>query len=1002
MPRVRLGALGGVQAIEAGGRDLELGGRLERRALAALVAQGGKVASLDLLADAVFGEPTPPGADMRIRHHMSRLRKRLGRDVVVTASDGYRLDDGVELDWQLFEQRAAQGRSAVDPTIASDLLHQALSLWRSAPFGDLEDWPRVGALVARLTETHHAAAETRAAALLASGVPDDAIGLLEALVAEQPLRERRWMLYVSALHATQRSADALRAYQRARAALGEIGLAPSSDLTGIEREIAAGDDQRTAWRLAAVLRSFGSWDVARDGRAAVHRPLVRRDAPGTGLPVALTRVFGVADLVEKISAELVGRRLITLTGSGGVGKTRLAIEVSRRVTDDFADGVWFVDLSMIAEGDTVVSAVASALAVAPQPRMSLQEALLDWCGGRRMLLVLDNCEHVVHAARELVTAVNGTHERVAVLATSREPLSASDEYVLPVGPLIPSDAAAMFRDRAQCADAGLRLTEDDGPIVAAICGRLDGVPLAIELAAARVRGATLADLSDRLGDRSALLGLGQRAPTSRHQTVRTSVEWSYRLLTDVDRAVFERLSVFDGSFDAAAAVVVAAGDGAPDREALDAVDRLVDCSMIVADRSQRRTRYRLFETLRQFGAERLERRGEQATVRDRHLAHYVALAEENHRRWAGPEQVEADAAFESDWANLRTAHRWAIASSDLDAAQRVVAALDAHAQTRMRTEAATWAQLTLALATVHGCAGADLYGRVAHWSMYAGDHEAVIRLAEQGIGAAGAPDDPGTTLCRAFHLIALLATGRIEHARASVSLLDRAAEAAADPFVRAWAWGALCLAAPALGDADSERWIRRLEQEAAESQSPFVRQSAFYYRAMWDIFLADPPDATSARIRAERGLLEAQRVQDRQLVGQFLLLDRFVDLVDERAAEPGRLSVVIREFYATRNWLMIWIGLEAAQIVLARRHQFDVVSTIEDFLQSNRLSWGGSPRWADMRARAIADAADRRPVAKPALGSLGAHMTRDEIVSYVLERLDNAADASPTDRLGAP
>ena len=341
----------------------------------------------------------------------------------------------------------------------------------------------------------------------------------------------------------------------------------------------------------------------------------------------MTSFVGHGEELARLVAELPARPMVTLTGVGGVGKTRLATEAARAAAGEFPDGVWLCELAPVADPDAVAHAVATTLAVRRQEGLSMLDSVVDALRGRRLLLILDNCEHVLDAAAELARRVTASCPTVALLATSREPVGVAAERVWAVPSL---DAAVegveLFCDRAAAADAAFSPTEADRAVIAAICGRLDGIPLAIELAAARVRSMTPTEMAGRLDDRFRLLRGGRRGGLERHQTLRATVQWSHQLLTGQERALFDRLAVFAGGFDLDSAEAVCADDTIDPLDVGDLLAALVDKSMVVADRHGPRTRYRLLETLRQYGEERLAEDGELAPLRDRHLDHYLATA----------------------------------------------------------------------------------------------------------------------------------------------------------------------------------------------------------------------------------------------------------------------------------------------------------------------------------------------------------------------------------------
>ena len=396
----------------------------------------------------------------------------------------------------------------------------------------------------------------------------------------------------------------------------------------------------------------------------------------------------------------------------------------------------------------VPAAVAATLGVLPQAGLDTLGAILDWLTRRHLLLILDNCEHVLEPVVALVAAVVAQHPTVTVLATSREPLGVGGERVVPVPSMSTIDAVALFADRAQAADARLVYGPEDRVTIEAICQRLDGIPLAIELAAARARSLAPVDLLARLEDRFRLLRGGERGGLERHQTLRATVAWSYQLLTDVQRLVFDRLSVFAGGFDLPAAEAVCDEDPVDPVEVVDQLSTLVDKSLVtVVHREGAPARYRLLETLRQYGEERLADRGEASVVRARHLDHYRAVARQAHLAWLSPHYRSANATFEAEWDNLRAAHATALGTGDLDAAEAIVDGVFDHAASTLREELGDWIATTIAAEEAAGRPRPASYGEAAWVAYQAGEYPRAVTLAEQGIDAAPAIDDPGVALC---------------------------------------------------------------------------------------------------------------------------------------------------------------------------------------------------------------------------------------------------------------
>ena len=637
------------------GRELAIGGRRQRGLLALLVLEQGRAVSRERLADELWEGKPPAGFETTLRSYVSRLRSVLGESASLTGGGGaYLLDvrpeavDSIRFEQLLEEARDAVGRGAV--VRAVERSRAALSLWQGEALADVVD-EGAGLLhleAERLEGLRLAALELRIEAELELGLGEGLVEELEALVQAHPYRERFWRLLMLALYRAERQADALAAYQRARSMLVEkLGLEPSEQLRELEQ---------------AILRQ----------EVPPPRPPELRH----NLPSPVTSFVGrSAELVE-VERLLADGRLVTLTGVGGVGKTRLALETAWRLLPDFADGVVWCDLSALNEPALVASAVAHAFDVREQPGISLLEDLAARLRETELLLLLDNCEHLRDACAELSLALLQACPRLRLLATSREPFGAVGETDYPVPPLSGgaagepgSDAVSLFLARARAARP--RLVADDAALAAAdrICRELDGLPLAIELAAARAKALSFSEIEARLADRFRFLVSWRRLTPARHQTLREAMDWSYELLTAEEQSLLRRLAVFSGSFTLdAAAVVCLDGDA---EHALELVGRLVDASLVVPSQHDGGTRYQLLETVRQHARDRSDDQSEKgATVR--RLAQYVlGRVEATHSAQESSLQ-EWVAELEPERGNLRAALTWSRDEGEPDWLLRLV------------------------------------------------------------------------------------------------------------------------------------------------------------------------------------------------------------------------------------------------------------------------------------------------------------------------------------------
>jgi predicted ATPase/DNA-binding SARP family transcriptional activator len=618
-------------------------GARQRTICAALAVRVGTVVARTRLIDAVWGDDPPPTADKTLNSHIARLRQALAAaglpDALTTQAPGYvlRLEPG-QVDARRFEDevRLARVTATTDLPAAARQLRDSLALWQGAALEDAEPVDWLEAEVARLDELKLAATEDRWAYELSVGTQLDAAEL-EYLAAAHPFRERLWELLLVALYRAGRQGDALAAYLRAREVLADqLGVDPGPRLRRQHAAILAGGEPEPLLDLPV--------------EAAEPEPAPEPDGPVT-LPQPLTALVGRDTAVDAVVATVRARRLVTLVGPAGCGKTRLAIAAATALGQ-----AQFVDLSVVTE--RLPDAIASALSLADDGSSDAYERLARYLtGASPPLLILDNCEHVSAECAALLARLLPACANLRVLATSRQPLRLRGEAVHPVAPLNLRDAAQLFVDLVRD-HTGTEVPVEHLDTVQKLCTNLDGLPLAIELAAARATALSVPEIAARLSDRFALLRATRKDPHAQrhHQTLAAALDWSYDLIDNAQRKLLRTVSVFVGAWrlDAAEAL---------DPDALDLLTELVDRSLVVVDRRDGETRYRLLETVRAYASERLSA-DEAATARRRHATHYLALAETAAANLRGGHQHSWMLRLAADYPNLQAAMRWLLDHGD--------------------------------------------------------------------------------------------------------------------------------------------------------------------------------------------------------------------------------------------------------------------------------------------------------------------------------------------------
>jgi predicted ATPase/DNA-binding SARP family transcriptional activator len=667
----------GPMEMTVAGQPVRLPGAAERALLVQLLLAPGRTVPATVLVDRLWSESTLPVDPMNaVQIRVSKLRRSLKAagmpDLIGREGVGYRAHverssvDAIDFGDRICtaRARAASATERYDEQLLSDF-DAALSLWRGGPLSDFatEQWAATEA--ARLTELRLSALTERAQVALALGRHTEVVADLEPVVAQDPGLESLAGLLMIALYRNGRQANALEVYARTRVMLDEqLGLEPSVSLRSLHEQVLRQDESLGAQpEMAAPVPVASS--------AARRRSSAPSTAP-TNLPKVARRLIGRDDLLVSVSELAAEARLLTLVGPGGAGKTSLALAAAVRMTSDFPDGVFGVRLASVNAAEQVPVAVADALGMpmdGAAVERNVHERLVGFLSQRTLLLLLDNCEHVIDPAAALADQLLGRCPGLTVLATSREALAVPDEVQVNIGPLdtppegAPADkvlsypAAELFAERARAVHPSTEFDERDLLAIGRIARALDGIPLALELAASRTASMSPTEISDRLEHRFSLLTSGSRTAEARQQTLRATVDWSYTLLTDDEQRVFNQLSVFQGGWTLEAAEAVLGGDALPVGAVLDTMARLVEQSMVIVEPGYP-TRYRMLETLRQYAVERLAANGEQALVAGRHARHFYDLTRSSEAVLRGPGQRDALELLHQEQPNIRAALTW--------------------------------------------------------------------------------------------------------------------------------------------------------------------------------------------------------------------------------------------------------------------------------------------------------------------------------------------------------
>jgi predicted ATPase/DNA-binding SARP family transcriptional activator len=809
---------------------------MQRRLLAALVSHAGEACPGDVLIEELWGASGPASAAKLLQVYVSQLRKALPAPARIhTRARGYALElAGASLDAHRFERLLDEGRAVRcdgNPALAASLLGRALALWRGPAYGEFAYDAFARAEAERLDELRLDALEERIEAGLALGQHAELLPELQRLVAAQPLRERRVAQAMLALYRCARQNEALELFTATRTRmLDDLGLEPSIELREMQRRILQHDPTLT---------------VASDA----HAPMAALPASSNAL---VGRQHELAELRDVLTREDV--RLLVLTGAGGSGKTRLALELARAAASSFANGAAFVELAPIQHPALVLGAIARALMIEGVPGEQLLDTLAKTLRPRELLLVLDNAEHL-RAAAPTFSKLLARVPRLTLLVTSRAVLHLSGEHVYPVQPLPEEPAVALFSRRSNEADPRFDALADEHAI-RRICARLDGLPLAIELAAARMRILTPADLLERLEPRLPLLTAGPQDAPVRQQTLRATLEWSFNLLAPQERQLAARLAVFVGGFNLEAARQVCDAD-------IDGLTALVDQSLLGRTAEGR---FLYLETIREFALERLQQSTEAEELRRRHCEFFLAVAQAADisavRRRGGADRLDSAAVAQD---NLRGALAWSVASGSVELGLALATAMERFWVTRDPHEGMRWFAALLARPQAQGVAAAvraDALRAYGSATDIAGHDAAAERLYEQSLALfEQLGDESGRAVLLHRLGISALRRGDLARARELVETSHNIHEQAGNRWGQAQTLGTL---GAITRDAGEERRASELiEASAVMAREDGIRWWESGMLAELASLSLNAGRVDEAEARARESLAVAEQIGDR-------------------------------------------------------------------------------------------------------------------------------------------
>jgi len=879
----------GSPSVERAGVPVALGGSKPRLLIALLVAHVGKVLSADRLCDALWGDEPPPTAASSLQSHVSRLRSKLGPEITIEAHAlGYRLLAPIDaIDATRFARAVDIATENADSPSALETLRETLSWWDGPAFGEFATHEYIQAEAVRLDEMRLAATERLIEARLDAGGDEALIGDLGALVVAHPLRERLWRQLMLALYRAGRQTEALRRGAELSAFLREnMGLDPPELVRDLERRILEDDP-------------------------SLHLVTRPSSQPVDALVDAPTRLIGRDHDLALVSSLMRNARLVTLVGPGGVGKTRIARRIAV-LESESGEAVTMVDLAVLRDPASVPAAVATALHVQPRQQGSVEETLEVVLGERRILVVLDNCEHVIEAAAALASRLTSACRAFRIIATSREPLGVPGEAVYSVKPLETGDASdvtdtglppavQLFCERAAAARPGFTATAAELPVIAQLCRRLDGLPLAIELAAVRMRSLPPRTIIERLEKGSGLLDAGPRHPEQRHRNLERLVAWSFDLLPAQEQLLFARLSVFAGTFDLTAVDGVCIDTG-------DSLFSLVDKSMVqVTDYNE--PRYQLLETLRQYGSAALEGSADAKRTADRHLTWFSRLAQQAGDGMSGESERRWSDRIDRDFANLRAAHAHAVASGNVGAALGLVAAVREYGFRRISYEISSWSQIACDMpgASTHESYPVAL-ATVAYGHYVRGDLEGAVASGREAVAAAD---------------------------RLGASTNGLAERALGNTYFY-------------LGQTDEAlRWMDRMVEAAETSGSDAQKAHAYYMRSVAETSVGDPDGGGLLAQRSQRAALAC--MSPTALAQASYALGLALESTDLAASQAYLLASAEHAAAAANRWVEAFARTEVWWLQARIGNVADALKGFEDVIETWYRGGDWANQWLSVR-----------------------------------------------------